>query len=299
MSQPERVFFAGETLEQAVMSAARHYEIDPDEMIYERVEKRHGFIKTRRRVVIKVDPHNYRRKGMPSGNLLAAADTQPPSRREVDGNVDRNVSGNVAPRPASQERRHGSRDSRRGHRRSHGRPRREGASELDELMPLREVPGPLAERYPPAEGEVSEVASAWLERLLALAALDVSAAVLQGEDRLEIELSGPDEQLLMEDEGQVLLSLQHLLPRVMQPTLGEIVPCRVDCGNFQEIREEQLRTLAQRVAEEVRERRRPRTLKPMNPADRRIVHLALADDPAVTTESQGDGYFKRVTVRTA
>ncbi len=40
-----------------------------------------------------------------------------------------------------------------------------------------------------------------------------------------------------------------------------------------------------------------RTLRPMNPADRRIVHLALADDPDVETESQGNGYFKRVSIR--
>ena len=72
---------------------------------------------------------------------------------------------------------------------------------------------------------------------------------------------------------------------------------RVDCDNFHEIREERLRSLAQRVAEEVRRQGRPRILEPMNPADRRIIHITLADDPGVVTESEGDGYFKRIMVR--
>jgi spoIIIJ-associated protein len=73
----------------------------------------------------------------------------------------------------------------------------------------------------------------------------------------------------------------------------------VDCDNFHDIREERLRSLAQKVAEEVRRLQRSRTLEPMNPADRRIIHVTLADDPGVATESDGDGYFKRVTVRPA
>jgi spoIIIJ-associated protein len=49
----------------------------------------------------------------------------------------------------------------------------------------------------------------------------------------------------------------------------------------------------------VRRKGRPRMLEPMNPADRRIVHMTLADDPGVVTESSGDGYFKRVSIRPA
>jgi len=100
-------------------------------------------------------------------------------------------------------------------------------------------------------------------------------------------------------EGELLMSIEHLLPRVIRTLCGETVPCRVDCDNFHEIREEQLRTLAQRVAAEVRRRGRPRTLEPMNPADRRVIHMTLADDPGVMTESEGEGYFKRVSIRPA
>ena len=128
----------------------------------------------------------------------------------------------------------------------------------------------------------------------------LESSVAQGEDdRLEVELSGADADLVVEEDGEVLLAIQHLLPRVMQSRIGRVVPCRLDCQGFHAVREEKLRDLALRAASEVAGQGRPRTLQPMHPADRRVVHLALAEDPGVVTESVGSGYFKRVKVRSA
>jgi spoIIIJ-associated protein len=84
---------------------------------------------------------------------------------------------------------------------------------------------------------------------------------------------------------------------VVRGIAGEPVQVRVDSSDFHEIHEEQLRSLAQRVASEVRRGERPRTLEPMSPADRRIVHITLADEPGVTSVSEGSGYFKRIVVK--
>jgi spoIIIJ-associated protein len=165
------------------------------------------------------------------------------------------------------------------------------------LIALPERPRRTSERFPPATGPQAEAARKGLDLLLGIAGLDLSARIHQGEERLEIELSGPSAERCFEDEGELLMAIEHLLPRVIRSLSGEAVACRVDCDNFHEIREEQLRTLAQRAAEEVRRRGRPRTLEPMNPADRRVVHMTLADDPHVETESDGEGYFKRITIR--
>ena len=182
----------------------------------------------------------------------------------------------------------------------------EPASADDEVMPPEDdamVSGedatvPVeAEAPEQTSGDVVAIAHAALDQLLDLADLEVSAEIVLAGERLEIEIEGVDEELLVEDEGQVLLALQHLLPRVMYGQLGRIVPCRLDSRGYQDKKEERLRGLARRVAEEVVDRGGTRTLRPMNPADRRIVHLALADDPDVETESQGNGYFKRVSIR--
>ena len=135
--------------------------------------------------------------------------------------------------------------------------------------------------------------------LLELAGVEMESSILQGDERLEIELWGPDENTLLKNHGRPLLSIQHLLPRMVRGRVGESIFCRVDCDNFHDIREERLRDLAQRVASEVSERGRPRLLESMAPDERRIVHLTLADDPNVVTESQGDGFFKRIRVSPA
>jgi spoIIIJ-associated protein len=165
------------------------------------------------------------------------------------------------------------------------------------LVALPEVPRRPSERYPLATGPEAEAAASGIDLLLRVAGLRLEGKVHQGEGRLEVELAGEDSALCSEGEGELLMTLEHLLPRLVRSASGESLPCRVDCDNFHEIREEQLRSLAQRIAEEVRRSGRSRTLEPMNPADRRVVHMTLADDPAVMTESDGDGYHKRVTIR--
>jgi spoIIIJ-associated protein len=164
---------------------------------------------------------------------------------------------------------------------------------------LPERPRNAGERYPLAEGSQAEAAAKGIGLLLQIAGLNLTPRIYQGEERLEIDLQGSDSDWCFADDGELLMAIEHLLPRIIRSLSGEAVLCRVDCDNFHEIREERLRSLAQKVADEVRQRGRPRTLVPMNPADRRIVHVTLADDPAVATESEGEGYFKRITVRPA
>jgi spoIIIJ-associated protein len=171
----------------------------------------------------------------------------------------------------------------------------EGADESH--FELSEAPQPASKRYQPAEGDEAKAAAEALQKILALASLDLESEILQGDEQLEIELWGPGQKILLRDRGRLLLAIQHLLPRVVRGLIGHSVSCRVDSDNFHEIREERLRDLAQRAADDVRHRGRTKTLEPMSPDERRIVHLTLSDYPGVETESQGSGLFKRVMVR--
>jgi spoIIIJ-associated protein len=297
MNEAKRRFFSGDTLRQALVQAANYYDLDPDQIAYRSLEKRHGFIKNRRRVMIEVDPEQPKRSegtSTPRPETAAPAISVPAPRPSPP------------PRPATPPVTPVARDRRPERRPEPMTPRpappspaTEGAGggEDEGLIALPERPLRASERFPPATGPQAEAAQKGLDLILGLAGLDLSARIHQGEDRLEIDLSGPGAERCFDDEGELLMAIEHLLPRVIRSLSGEAVACRVDCDNFHEIREEQLRTLAQRAAEEVRRRGRPRTLEPMNPADRRVVHMTLADDPHVETESEGDGYFKRVTIR--
>jgi spoIIIJ-associated protein len=148
----------------------------------------------------------------------------------------------------------------------------------------------------PARGAAAEAIGEALDWVLDLVDLDVDAQVFQGEDRYEVELRGPDREQLIRDEGKLLAAIEHLVPRVLHGVCGETYAIRVDSENFQEGREDRLRETAQKVAEEVRRRGRAEVLEPMDPAARRVIHLALAEEPDVSTKSLGTGLYKRVKV---
>jgi spoIIIJ-associated protein len=147
--------------------------------------------------------------------------------------------------------------------------------------------------------DLVEAAERGLQEILAFARLDLEYEVSQGDGQLDIELRGPDRDRLLEDRGNLILSIQHVLPRLIRGYSGRSIPCHVDSENFHETRRVELKEMAEEVAAEVRQSQRPRTLPPMNPAERRIIHVALADDKEVKTESQGRGFFKRVTISPA
>ena len=265
------LFFSGETESRAVLAAANHFGVSPEQVVFDRVEKRHGFVK-HRRVVIRVDPSRVGEAPPPVDEVAAEAE---PVETVAEAGV------------AAEETNAASADA-------------EAPLQTEEPgEPAESAPAQTAESEEDVEStdEILEIARAAMDQLLELADLEVSADMVFANGRIEVEIEGVDQELLTEDEGQVLLALQHLLPRVMYGELGRIVRCRLDSGGYQRKKEERLRGLARRVAEEVVQRGGMRTLRPMNPADRRIVHLTLADDPEVETESHGNGYFKRVNIR--
>jgi spoIIIJ-associated protein len=99
------------------------------------------------------------------------------------------------------------------------------------------------------------------------------------------------------ESGKGLLAIQHLLPRLLRGTVGRSSFVRVDSKGFHQQRKERLEALAHKEAEAASHSGGSRTLPPMAPDERRIVHMALKDSPAVVTESRGTGLHKRVVIR--
>ena len=135
-----------------------------------------------------------------------------------------------------------------------------------------------------------------IDRTLDVLGLDLESCVERKGKVFEIDLSGEDREFLLDRDGELLRSLNHLLPRAARGILGYGLSCRVDCDGFRDSRDEELQELAEKAAEEVRREGEKVTLEPMNPADRRVVHLALAEDPSVVTESEGQGFLKSVSI---
>ena len=117
------------------------------------------------------------------------------------------------------------------------------------------------------------------------------------EDRdIDIDLSGDEMGVLIGKRGQTLDSLQYLVSLVVNKDVEEYIRVKVDTENYRKRRKETLENLAKNIAYKVKRTKRPVSLEPMNPYERRIIHSALQGDKYVTTHSEGDEPYRRVVV---
>ena len=127
------------------------------------------------------------------------------------------------------------------------------------------------------------------------AGLEVSAEIEETPDTLTVRIEGGDVAFFLDDDADVLEGLDHLLQRMYQRALE---PRRlvVTCEGYRVERDEGLRRNAQELAAAVRRDGLPRTTRPLNSYERRVVHLTLAEEPGIRTYSVGEEGDRRVTV---
>jgi len=151
----------------------------------------------------------------------------------------------------------------------------EGASDADLLPQSQE----LLERILELMGEKAKVAGRFDE-----------------EDRLSLSIDAQDAGLLIGKQGQTLEALQYLLTKMIAKKARRKVRVFIDIESYRARHQEALTQLALKSGEKAKKSGRPVTLNPMNPHDRRIVHLALQGDKEVKTMSRGEGLYKKVVV---
>jgi len=113
---------------------------------------------------------------------------------------------------------------------------------------------------------------------------------------VDIDLSGDDMGVLIGKRGQTLDSLQYLTSLVVNKGQENYIRVKLDTENYRQRRKATLENLAKNIAFKVKRTKRPVSLEPMNPYERRIIHSALQNDKFVTTHSEGDEPFRRVVV---
>jgi spoIIIJ-associated protein len=114
---------------------------------------------------------------------------------------------------------------------------------------------------------------------------------------LRLEVHGDNGGLLIGRRGQTLDAIEYIVNRIVgRGEDGPSARVMIDVERYRERRAEYLTTLAHRLADKAKESGRVVTLNPMSPRDRRLVHIALQDDSAVETRSQGDGHYRKVLI---
>ena len=162
---------------------------------------------------------------------------------------------------------------------------------------IRVIPtGPEGACPEPVERAVVEVAADVLDTLLELLDVRGQVEVLSDEIPLSFDITGEDLGILIGRRGQTLAALEYITKLIVTRRLEAWLPLSVDVAGYKKRRYDSLQRLAMYLAEQVKAKRRAITMEPMPPDERRIVHLALADNPDVTTHSIGEGESRKVVV---
>ena len=148
------------------------------------------------------------------------------------------------------------------------------------------------------KSSVEDSAKDFLKEVFAAMNMEVVVKVEydKEENAMDIDLSGDEMGVLIGKRGQTLDSLQYLVSLVVNKEAEDYIRVKVDTENYRQRRKDTLENLAKNIAYKVKRTKRPVSLEPMNPYERRIIHSALQNDRYVVTHSEGDEPFRRVVV---
>ncbi len=118
----------------------------------------------------------------------------------------------------------------------------------------------------------------------------------EDDEQIIIEIESPDSAIVIGKKGQTLEAIQTLVNVTMNRSFNKWTKIIIDVGNYRDKRKAILLNIAHKAASDVKKSGKPILLEPMNPFERRIIHMCLKDDKLVTTESEGDGLLKKVRV---
>jgi spoIIIJ-associated protein len=124
----------------------------------------------------------------------------------------------------------------------------------------------------------------------------LTARVEETPEATRINLEGEDGGILIRRGGEGLQALQHIVATTFRKQLGEDHRIVIDCNGFRRDKDAELRQMALYMAERARSSGVPQEMGPLNPYERRVVHLAIAEDPRVSSESIGDAFMKTVII---
>jgi spoIIIJ-associated protein len=284
--------FEGRSVEEALQSAAETLGVERWQLTYHVLLEKRGFLGGVKRVVLEADINT---AAAPPVNAAAApppvshdAPPRAPARAPRASGGFGGTGTDRGGRGGGRGRESGGGGGRRGGR---GRARREESDFVS--GDFETFLGDVPEQGPESDG--ARAVREWCETALALAKLSMVVRTEENDTQIVVRLYGSDSKLMIDRHGELLDSIQVLANKALVGRSTE-KDIELDCEQFKEKRSEDLEQRARDVADRVRRGGREELLPAMSPIERRIVHIALRDDADVTTESRGDGFYKRVAI---
>jgi len=144
--------------------------------------------------------------------------------------------------------------------------------------------------------EVYQEAQQFLNDVFAAAHFDLQAEASEGESGCTLDIDGADAHILRSEGGELLDAFEHFVNQAFSRELPENTHFTCDVHSFRAMRESELRAMARHAAGRVRSSGLPFMFGPMNANERRIIHLELAEEEGLFTESVGEGNARRLKV---
>jgi spoIIIJ-associated protein len=136
----------------------------------------------------------------------------------------------------------------------------------------------------------------FMQSVITAMGAELTASVEETPEATRINLDGEDGGVLVRRGGEGLQALQHLVATAFRRQLGEDTRIVIDCNNYRRDKDAELQRMARFIADKAKSSGMPQEMGPLNPYERRIVHLAVAEDPSVSSESIGDAFVKTVII---
>ena len=141
-----------------------------------------------------------------------------------------------------------------------------------------------------------EQITAFVDTVVTAMGLNLTAEPEEMPDGLRINLDGEDGGLLIRRQGEALAALQHIVAAVFRQEVDERRRLVVDCQGYRKSKDAELKQMAKFLAEKARDSGLAQEIGPLNPYERRIVHLSVSEVENVSSESIGDAFEKTVII---
>ena len=155
---------------------------------------------------------------------------------------------------------------------------------------------PAGEEILEVSTEDQEKVKAALVKLLELMEFPSEVTIACKQNKIIAHITGEYVNEIVGPEGQTLDSIQFLIRKKISKDFPGKVMFSLDAGDFRAARTKELETLALKLAEEVKETGKTRTIRALSPAERRIVHIVLQNDNTIRSRSVGEGLFKKILI---
>jgi spoIIIJ-associated protein len=135
-----------------------------------------------------------------------------------------------------------------------------------------------------------------IEEMLDKMGIDFVVEGAQQNGSIFLNIISPQSALIIGKRGQTIDALQYLMNRMLSKKMGQRLSIVLDTENYRQKHAAKLEEMARQSADRVRSTGKPVFMPPMNPHDRRIVHMALQDDKDVYTDSRGEGFMRKIRI---